>query len=871
MSQAKDFKKRMMQRRAEASKKRSGGDYITPKKVITREITYPDGTTRTFSNQRQRGRVNAAPRLAEKLQKRGEFKTSNTPSIPKVSTPPKAATTPIPSPKVSKVPISTPGPAKTDTTVVPPRPAESAGSSSSRIRGIIEGAVGTTVGGAVVAAARKKGREAIKAGVSRAITGAKDLVSREPAPPPPGAKERAALEKSVRRKVWAASKIKRQESGPTPIPTKASTSSVTPKTKGSATVSVSPSARPQDGSGKAAGAGTARPVSSIPKSPQPIQTGIRPQISPPKPSPQPVVGRVTPPQPKSATEKPVHVPESLRGKGGKYTPPPTTGRGSHLGLAARQAKENVARGRGEAPPVVRPPAKAGGATAKSAGTPRVTITPQPDVNSPVRAIESPSRAGIDSTVSNNAKLRAAVEAAREENVRLRKKAKVSPPKVASPSPTPTGGTPIIKVGKPIVSTATPGMKEIAQAKAANPEAQKTTVLRKAADKMLEDADKKRVGRRRAIRGAGVVTSNTPATTSVIPPKLDTPMAVRAQPAPTVKSLPKEQVAQERAAVAKQPISKVRPGQPGKTPELHFARQTQKWASERDKMTADVEEAARKRPAEQRAQFEKEVKAKVKTTTPPAPSKTMMDKLLTQPDEDVMGRRERAEQKVTARRAAVRAETVVSPSQAVDRKAGERAARRAAIEAHMKQKGVTQVVGMGDEAKEVKLTPRQARDRLREGKRAGTVGMPLKGEAARLAKTIGKRVGGPAVISAAIAGGAAERAMAAPKGEGTQQARRGIAGDIKALGVMAAAGKAAPALGRVFLPVGAAVGAYNIGQAVKEGYRAFSAHRDAKANEAYMTDRYGSIEAATRTRRERALLKKNPPGSTPVEKPRKKRK
>ena len=63
-------------------------------------------------------------------------------------------------------------------------------------------------------------------------------------------------------------------------------------------------------------------------------------------------------------------------------------------------------------------------------------------------------------------------------------------------------------------------------------------------------------------------------------------------------------------------------------------------------------------------------------------------------------------------------------------------------------------------------------------------------------------------------------------------------------------KISRALGRIALPLGAAVGAYDTGKAIKVGYETFKAHRAKVKNEKYMKEKYGSIEAATRTRKKR---------------------
>lgn len=65
---------------------------------------------------------------------------------------------------------------------------------------------------------------------------------------------------------------------------------------------------------------------------------------------------------------------------------------------------------------------------------------------------------------------------------------------------------------------------------------------------------------------------------------------------------------------------------------------------------------------------------------------------------------------------------------------------------------------------------------------------------------------------------------------------------------------APAVGRVAgkiaAPIGMGLSLYDIGKAGKEGYGAYSASRDAAKNERYQQEKYGTIEAATRTRKQR---------------------
>jgi len=56
-----------------------------------------------------------------------------------------------------------------------------------------------------------------------------------------------------------------------------------------------------------------------------------------------------------------------------------------------------------------------------------------------------------------------------------------------------------------------------------------------------------------------------------------------------------------------------------------------------------------------------------------------------------------------------------------------------------------------------------------------------------------------------------------------------------------------AVGKVAVPVGIVADAYTIGVAANEGVKAAQAYTDAKHNEAAMTERYGTVEAATRTR------------------------
>ena len=82
--------------------------------------------------------------------------------------------------------------------------------------------------------------------------------------------------------------------------------------------------------------------------------------------------------------------------------------------------------------------------------------------------------------------------------------------------------------------------------------------------------------------------------------------------------------------------------------------------------------------------------------------------------------------------------------------------------------------------------------------------------------------------------------------------------LKAAGNVAA--KYAPTVarvaGRVAVPLAVAATAYDVGRAAKEGYKAFSARKEAKAEKAGSEAKYGTVEAATRTRKRLLAEKKN---------------
>lgn len=67
---------------------------------------------------------------------------------------------------------------------------------------------------------------------------------------------------------------------------------------------------------------------------------------------------------------------------------------------------------------------------------------------------------------------------------------------------------------------------------------------------------------------------------------------------------------------------------------------------------------------------------------------------------------------------------------------------------------------------------------------------------------------------------------------------GVIGDVARVG------------GRVMAPLALAADAYTIGKAGYEGYKAYNDDQDAKRNEDYQNKNYGTIDAATATRRRR---------------------
>jgi hypothetical protein len=102
---------------------------------------------------------------------------------------------------------------------------------------------------------------------------------------------------------------------------------------------------------------------------------------------------------------------------------------------------------------------------------------------------------------------------------------------------------------------------------------------------------------------------------------------------------------------------------------------------------------------------------------------------------------------------------------------------------------------------------------------------------------------------ASGGGATGAATAAAA---TTGAGAGITAAMKRVGTLAA--KHAPGLARVAgkaaVPLAVASAGYDLFRTVNEGYKAHEAATDARRNEAYMNDNYGSIEAATATRHRR---------------------
>lgn len=63
-----------------------------------------------------------------------------------------------------------------------------------------------------------------------------------------------------------------------------------------------------------------------------------------------------------------------------------------------------------------------------------------------------------------------------------------------------------------------------------------------------------------------------------------------------------------------------------------------------------------------------------------------------------------------------------------------------------------------------------------------------------------------------------------------------------------------AVGRAFIPAGIALDLYATGKAVKEGYKAIQADAHRRRTKEYNKRLYGSIEAATRTRKHREMNK-----------------
>ncbi len=118
----------------------------------------------------------------------------------------------------------------------------------------------------------------------------------------------------------------------------------------------------------------------------------------------------------------------------------------------------------------------------------------------------------------------------------------------------------------------------------------------------------------------------------------------------------------------------------------------------------------------------------------------------------------------------------------------------------------------------------------------------------------KKYGAAAPIEAAFTsyatGGGVEGAATAAAS--TTAFGAGIRASLKKAGAVAA--KHAPGLikvaGKAAVPLAVASAGYDLFRVGQEGYRAHEAATDARRNEAYMNENYGSIEAATRTRHNR---------------------
>lgn len=246
----------------------------------------------------------------------------------------------------------------------------------------------------------------------------------------------------------------------------------------------------------------------------------------------------------------------------------------------------------------------------------------------------------------------------------------------------------------------------------------------------------------------------------------------------------------------------------------------------------------------------------------------------------------------------KSEAPVSVAQTYEVKSREAniAERKAAIEAHIKKKGMTKVTV--DEAgkvqtqvvkpKEIKppaplkqleekvvskarSVARKARSDLPEGvtvdevsgllRIPGRVPSPTMSTTQRVLwnQLIRKGARGAKVVAPILlAGGIAERASAAPRGKKVKAARSSAKETAETLAALGVLSKVAPAaargLGRVALPLAATVGAIDTARAAYQGYGAFKAARERARVKKYAKEKYGTVARATETRHRRQKKK-----------------
>jgi len=425
-----DAKRRSIEKRKEIRKRRQERAFSKEK-----TIEYPDGTKRVFSNKPVRGRIGAPgnfgdpvpskrpskPRVASAIARKQNF-TKPKANEESPSTQPKPVVKTV-APKPVKTPTSKPV-AKASVAVAPAKPAEAAGATtkSGKSENTYD-SIKKVVGGAAGAYALERGRQIRKKVrgkvVSKALGAAQGAIT--------------ATEEKPKTKLVKAAKASTSASKPQ----KSGGGIVTPKAKvvKSAPAGIGPgkASRPGKERNLKVPASIAKPVQQGAKeTPTAKVAGIKAEIAKLKRENAAIKAR-TGNTPKVAGAKAAAEPASQ----------PTTvlrKKGSEQKATARIAK-------------AKPPTKG--------------VTPQPDVNSPVRAKESPSVAGIDRTVAGKKPTRT-VKPPKKGKVQVVTKRRT--PTVAGPSPKPktpkADTTSVVKAAsKPATVRATgaeayPGQKDV---------------------------------------------------------------------------------------------------------------------------------------------------------------------------------------------------------------------------------------------------------------------------------------------------------------------------------------------------------------------------------------------------------------------------